>query len=126
LRKRLKDYQKLQEDIEYLKFRLETEEFELKRCKNEEIEYFSILKEVESIEIKEKITKITKELNVKNKQVEKINDLILKFDGLDNKILSLKYLEGMTLEMIANELNYTIGYIQKKHAAIIKIIRFVE
>lgn len=58
--------------------------------------------------------------------MKKLTDLIEKFKGLDNNILKMKYIDGMTLEQIAYELNYSTRYICNKHAEIMKIIKFVE
>ncbi|PEP49720.1 transcriptional regulator [Bacillus pseudomycoides] len=49
-----------------------------------------------------------------------------KFKGLENKILKMKYIDGMKLERIAEELNYSPSYINLKHAEIMRRIKFVE
>ncbi|PEQ09774.1 DUF1492 domain-containing protein, partial [Bacillus toyonensis] len=62
----------------------------------------------------------------------KMNDMyelkkvISKFEGLDNKILQKKYIDGMTLEQIAYDLDYSPYYIKRKHADIRKVIKFME
>lgn len=69
-----------------------------------------------------------KELNQRVDQLEKereeIIELIDKFSGLNQKILKLKYVEGLTLESIADEIGYSYQYIKNKHAEIMRIIRF--
>ncbi len=57
-------------------------------------------------------------LEDKQKLKQELLDLINNFKGLDNKILYLKYVEGMTLEVVAQELNYSYSYIKSKHAEI--------
>ena len=43
----------------------------------------------------------------------KLKKLVSTFKGLENRILKLKYIDGMTLERVADELNYSTGYINK-------------
>lgn len=58
------------------------------------------------------------------KQRQDIIDTIEKFQGLDQRILKMKYVEGMTLESVAEETGYTYQYIRSRHADIMKMIRF--
>lgn len=58
------------------------------------------------------------------KEREEIIELIDQFNGLNNRILKLKYVEGLTLESIAEETGYTYQYIKNKHAELMRIIRF--
>ncbi|MGG5324333.1 hypothetical protein IGJ83_002673 [Enterococcus pernyi] len=58
------------------------------------------------------------------KQRQVIIDTIEKFQGLDQRILKMKYVEGMTLESVAEETGYTYQYIRSRHADIMKMIRF--
>lgn len=57
-------------------------------------------------------------------QRQDIIDTIEKFQGLDQRILKMKYVEGMKLESIAEETGYTYQYIRSRHADIMKMIRF--
>ena len=52
-------------------------------------------------------------------------NMIDRFDGLDNQILKMKYIDGMTLEIIASELEYSNSYIYKKHAELARIIKML-
>ncbi|WNN20090.1 transcriptional regulator [Bacillus phage FI_KG-Lek] len=56
----------------------------------------------------------------------KLKKLISKFRGLENQILKLKYVDGMTLEEIAEAVNYGSSHIKKKHAELVRLIKFVE
>ncbi len=38
----------------------------------------------------------------------------------------MKYVDGMTLEEIAEDMNYSSSYIYKKHAEILRRIKFAE
>lgn len=65
----------------------------------------------------------TREEHLK-KQRQDIIDTIEKFKGLDQRILKMKYVDGMKLESIAEETGYTYQYIKNKHAELMRIIRF--
>ena len=58
------------------------------------------------------------------KQRQDIIDTIEKFQWLDQRILKMKYVDGMKLEAIAEETGYTYQYIKNKHAELMRIIRF--
>lgn len=64
--------------------------------------------------------------------VHKMNDMyelkkvIQSFKGLEYKIMYGKYVEGMTLERIAEELSYRTQYIYNKHAKIKRKIGYVQ
>ena len=76
--------------------------------------------------VEEAIEKINKEIDFKKGQRDKLVKLVSTFKGLDNKILKLKYVDGMTLDDIAHELNYSTSHIRKKHAELIRTIKFVD
>lgn len=75
-------------------------------------------------ELKEVIFKLNQRLKEKEKHKQEILDLVDKFQGLDQQILKLKYIEGMTLEALAIELGYSYQYIKNKHAELMRIISF--
>lgn len=74
--------------------------------------------------LKEVIESLAKRGEELKKQRQDIIDTIEKFEGLDQRILKMKYVEGMTLESVAEETGYTYQYIRSRHADIMKMIRF--
>lgn len=122
----LKDYQKLEEDIEYLDYNLDKTKAELKRWISGDLREVRLTAESEGAKVEERIEAIEYELAHKMNDMYKLKKLISKFRGLDNKILKMKYVDGMTLEQIAEEISYSSSHIKKKHAEIIRLIKFVE
>lgn len=122
----LKDYQKLEEDIEYLNYNLDKTKAELKRWISGDLREVRLTAESEGAKVEERIEAIEYELAHKMNDMYKLKKLISKFRGLDNKILKMKYVDGMTLEQIAEEISYSSSHIKKKHAEIIRLIKFVE
>lgn len=122
----LRDYQRIEDDIAYLDFNLEQSEKELKRWVSGDLAGVKLTAESDGAKLEERIERIKKELSLK--QIERTNfiKLVSKFKGLDHQILLLKYVDGQTLEEIAEQLNYSASYIYKKHAEIAKMIRFAH
>ena len=80
----------------------------------------------EGAKVEGRIEAIEYELAHKMNAMYDLKDLISKFKGLDNQILKMKYVDGMTLEQIAEEISYSSSHIKKKHAEIVRLIKFVE
>lgn len=122
----LRDYQKLEEDISYLEFNLEQTERELKRWISGDLSGVSLEKDSQGAKVENVIEQIKKDIVFKKEQRDKLIRLVNTFKGLDNKILKLKYVDGMKLEDIAEKLNYSESHIRKKHAELVRTVKFVE
>ncbi|MED3484970.1 DUF1492 domain-containing protein [Bacillus toyonensis] len=122
----LKDYQKLEEEIAYLEYDLEQTEAELKRWISGDLCDVRLTPDSQGAKVEEIIEKKKGELYMKHEQRRNLVHLISKFKGLENQILKRKYIDGMTLEEVAENMNYSSSYIYKKHAEIIKRIKFAE
>ncbi|HHT7112178.1 TPA: ECF-type sigma factor [Bacillus cereus] len=122
----LKDYQKLEEDIAYLDYNLDKTKAELKRWVSGDLQDVRLTAESEGAKVEERIETIEYELAHKMNAMHDLLELISKFKGLENKLLKMKYVNGMTLEEIAEDMNYSSSYIYKKHAEIVRRIKFAE
>ncbi|QDZ76719.1 ECF-type sigma factor [Bacillus cereus] len=122
----LKDYHKLEDEIIYLENALDRSKRKLKRWIYGDLQEVSLNAELEGVKLEERIAFRERELTNKMDDMYKLKKLISAFKGLKNKISYLKYVEGMTLEEIAEDLSYSASYIYKKHAEIIRRIKFVE
>ncbi len=112
----LKVYQELEQDIAYLDYNLDKTKAELKRWVSGDLREVRLTAESEGAKVEERIEAIEYELAYKMNDMHKLKKLINTFKGLEHKIAYLKYVEGMTLEKIAEELNYSSQYIYNKHA----------
>ncbi|MEW4070228.1 hypothetical protein ABEY48_15125 [Bacillus mycoides] len=122
----LKEYQRLEEEIAYLEYNLDKTKAELKRWVSGDLREVRLTAESEGAKVEERIEAIEYELAHKMNDMYKLKKLISRFRGLDNKILKMKYVDGMTLEQIAEEISYSSSHIKKKHAEIVRLIKFVE
>ena len=123
----LKDYRKLEEEITYLEFNLERTKRELNRWENVyDLGKYKLQPESLGANVEEKIEAIEYALAHKLNDLEELKKLISTFNGLEYKILYRKHVEGKTLEVIANELNYSTNYIKMKHANIMRMMQYAE
>lgn len=122
----LKDYQRLEQEIAYLEFNLEQTEAELNRWVNGDLVGVRLSADSIGAKVEENIEQIKSTLAFKREQMLKLIALVQTFKGLDNQILKMKYISGFTLEEIAEELNYSESHIRKRHADLMRTIRFVE
>lgn len=122
----LKDYQRLEEEISYLEYQVERSKKELWRWVSGDLQGVPLQRESIAANLEEIIEKIEYELAHKMNDLVNLKKLINTFRGLDNNIIKLKYIDGMSLEEIAEELTYSFSHIKKKHAELVRTIRFVE
>ncbi|EEM44073.1 hypothetical protein P4G85_12430 [Bacillus cereus] len=122
----LKEYQRLEEEVAYLEYNLDKTKAELKRWVSGDLREVRLTAESEGAKVEVRIEAIEYELAHKMNDMYKLKKLISRFRGLDNKILKMKYVDGMTLEQIAEEISYSSSHIKKKHAEIVRLIKFVE
>lgn len=122
----LKEYQRLGENISYLEYNLDKTKSELKRWIYGDLQDVRLTAGSEGTKVEERIAAIEYELAYKMNDVYDLKQIIGKFKGLDHQILKMKYVDGMTLEQIAYDLDYSPYYIKRKHAEIRKVIQFMD
>lgn len=122
----LLEYQELDEQIYLLKWKIKKSELELSRWVEGDLANIKLKKDSLASNLEKNIERDIELLNQKEKSMKSLMDMISKFKGLDNKILKMKYINGMSLKDIAEELNYSYQHIMNKHAQIVKVIHFFE
>ncbi|MGF2079733.1 sigma-70 family RNA polymerase sigma factor [Enterococcus casseliflavus] len=121
----------IDQELYELKLSLDLNEKELHRWQNYSNEDGDLAKHQtfltalqKQARLKEVIESLATREEKLKKQRQDIIDTIEKFQGLDQRILKMKYVDGMKLESIAEETGYTYQYIRSRHADIMKMIRF--
>lgn len=122
----LKDYIEIRNEIAYLELKIEQNETELKRWVEGDLSKVKLEANSIASGLEERIQEQLQLLLQKCKQRDELVALVEKFEGLENQILRMKWFEGKTLEQIAIELKYSYGYIKRKHADIIRMIKFAD
>lgn len=120
----LSDYRKLLQEIDYLEFNLERNQKELKRWVSGDLKGVKLEADSFGSRIEENIKRIKEELAYKQHQAVEFYQMLGTFEGLENKILFMRYIECKSFSEIAEELNYSVGYIRTKHAEIKRCIEY--
>ena len=76
--------------------------------------------------LKEVICDLNERIKKLEEERQEIVQTIDKFTGLNQRILKMKYVDGLTLESIAVETGYSYSYIKSKHAELIRMIKFTK
>lgn len=122
----LKDYQDLEEQLLYLKWNLNKSKLELIRWTTGDLSKVCIEKNSRSSLLEENITQIENEIELLEEQQKEMLVIIQSFKGVENEIVRMKYIEGLTLEEIVEETGYSDSYIRKKHAEIRSKLQFID
>lgn len=122
----LKEYKELEEEIAYLKWNLNKTRLELARWEEGDLTKVRITNESKGAHVEEAITKIESDLMFREELKASLTILINAFEGFDNQLLRKKYVEGKTLEVIAEELDYSHVYIRHRHAEIVAGHSFIK
>lgn len=122
----LKDYQDLDNQIIYLKWNLNKSKLELNRWVYGDLSDVRLEKNSRSSSLEENIEKIEREIELLEEQRKEMLAIIESFKGIENDIVRMKYIEGMKLDDIAEEISYSASYIKKKHAEIRNKLDFLD
>lgn len=121
----------IDQELFEIRLSLELNEKELNRWQNYSNEDGDLAKHqtfLTALQKQARLKEVIESLATREEQLKKqrqdIIDTIEKFQGLDQRILKMKYVDGMKLEAIAEETGYTYQYIKNKHAELMRIIRF--
>lgn len=122
----LKQYLDIQNDLAFYEFKLRQAQLELDRWKDGDLSQVHINKRSNSSRIEPTIIKLEKYIQEEKDLLSSLDKLVARFNGIEEQILHKKYIEGKTLEQIAEETNYSVSYVRKKHADIGKRIDFLD
>ncbi|MCD5001194.1 sigma-70 family RNA polymerase sigma factor [Enterococcus saccharolyticus] len=122
----LKDYQDLDNQIVYLKWNLNKSKLELNRWIYGDLSGVRLEKNSRASSLEENIVKIEQEIELMQEQQTEMLAIIESFKGIENDIVRMKYIEGLKLEEIAEEIGYSASYTRKKHAEIRSKLDFLD
>jgi DNA-directed RNA polymerase specialized sigma subunit len=116
----------LDEEIAYLKWNLNKTKLELVRWEDGDLAKVRLTNESRGAHVEQAIKKIESDLQFREEMKSSLMVLINTFKGNENQILKKKYVDGKSLECIAEELNYSSGYIRQKHAELRRRLDFLD
>ena len=120
------DYQKLQDKIDYLEYKIDREKRELKRWTYGDLQNVRLNENSIAAGLEDRIFTMEYELAHLINDLHNAQKLISKFKGIENEILYCRYVKGLSLSEVAGELGYTPGHIYNKHAEIMRKINFAH
>ena len=117
-----------------MKEEIETIQWKIRKCESEldrwlvggDLSSVRITSGSRSSRLEEEIQDLNDYLEALIASEKRLIKMVSRFKGLDNKIIKMKYIDGMALKEIAQELNYSYQYIVNKHSAIVSTIKFIE
>jgi DNA-directed RNA polymerase specialized sigma subunit len=116
----------LDEEIAYLKWNLNKTKLELVRWEDGDLAKVRLTNESRGAHVEQASKKIESDLQFREEMKSSLMVLINTFKGNENQILKKKYVDGKSLECIAEELNYSSGYIRQKHAELRRRLDFLD
>ncbi|WP_459127521.1 hypothetical protein [Latilactobacillus curvatus] len=124
----LQEYEQLDHDIKYLKWSLLKTKAELERRTSGDLSGDHLVKGSKGAKVEESIERLESELEWRTQAKQDLKDLVSTFDGIEEQILRKKYIDGQTLEEIADadDVHYTLSYIRKKHAELHRRLDFLD
>lgn len=122
----LRDYIEREERITYLKWNLAKSKAELARWVEGDLQNVRLTQGSLSANLENNIILLAKELDTLCAEQDELNSLIQTFKGVDQQIVRLKYIEGLSLEAIAETLGYSESHIKHRHAEIRRNISFIS
>lgn len=122
----LKDYQELDEQIVYLKWNLNKSRLERSRWVYGDLSDVRLEKNSRASSLEEIIAKIEQEIELLEEQRTEMLAIINSFKGIDNEIIKKKYIDGGSLDVIAEEIGYSASYVRQRHAEIRKTLAFLD
>lgn len=122
----LKDYQDLEDQILYLKWNLNKSRLELNRWVYGDLSDVRLDENSRASSLEKSIEKIDLEIERLQEQQKEMLAIIESFKGVENDIVRMKYIEGLNLDVIAEEIGYSASYTRKKHAEIRGKLDFLD
>lgn len=122
----LKDYQEIEQRIEYFESNPNRSKKELRRWVSGDLAKYKLTAESDGAQLEERIEVIEYELAHKMNDLYDMQKMMKAFKGLESRILYLKYVEGMTLEQIAEDVGYSSSHIKKRHAEMMRAMHVAK
>lgn len=122
----LQGYLDIKDNILSLQWNLRKSEHELDRWLTGDLSRIAVAEGSKQAKLEEHITEIKTELAVQKQEAQEAEALLKAFDGIDSAIVYGKYVEGKTLEQIANDCDYSYSYVKQRHAELKRRLTFID
>jgi DNA-directed RNA polymerase specialized sigma24 family protein len=122
----LLQYRDLHDDIQYWQWRYRKVMSEAERQADGDLAKVRYNARSKGAHIQDEIDDCRNNLHACEQERDELLELVNTFEGIDNQILRMKYIEGKTLAEIADVLPYSEDTIRKKHAELHRRLDFLD
>ncbi len=122
----LKEYRDLHDEIMFLRWRLRKANAEADRWVNGDLFRVRTERGSNSARLPKEIAKLKKSLRECEAEQKELLELIETFQGDENTILRLKYIEGLTLDEIAEKVHRSPESVRKIHAELHRRLDYLD
>lgn len=123
----LQQYLELDDEIRYLEWRIRKTEAECERWMSGDLSKMHVSgKGTRPGQVGLELPKLRSDLTECKAEQYDLIKLIDSFSGYENQILKLKYVQGLTLEEIAERLGYSYDTIKAKHAELHRRLDWID
>jgi len=122
----LRDYLDYEDEIRYLQWKIRKAKREEWRWASGDLAKLRLEGESHGSHVMDEVPEYQSALDKCEQQRSELLELVGSFQGYENDILRLKYIEGMTLEEIAEELPYSYDSIKRKHAELHRRLDYLD
>lgn len=122
----LLQYRDLHDDIQYWQWRYRKVMSEAERQSDGDLAKVRYNARSKGAHIQDEIDDCRNNLHACEQERDELLELVNTFEGIDNQILRLKYIEGKTLAEIADVLPYSESTIRIKHAELHRTLDFLD
>ncbi|ASC09221.1 sigma-70 family RNA polymerase sigma factor [Pediococcus pentosaceus] len=122
----LKDYLSIDEDIRYLKWKINKMKAEEERWSTGDLFHIHLEAKSTGSHTMDNYEEYQKQVEALQQEQKALLALVNTFKGYSNDLLRLKYIEGKTLEEIAEILGYSESAIQRKRAELHRCLDWLD
>lgn len=122
----LQDYLNIEEDIRYLKWKIMKLKAEEERWACGDLANVHLESGSNGSHVLDRLNEYQAQLKTLLDEQKQLIEIVDSFHGYENDILRKKYIEGKTLEEVADELGYSYETVRAKHAEIHRRLDYLD
>lgn len=123
----LQEYAQILERIAYCKWELHKLWIESERWHSGDLEKMHVTgPKSRPVQIGIESKRVEKELKWNEELRDELLELLNNFEGLDERILKMKYIDHLSLEQISEQVGYSASYVRKRHAELHRQLNFLD
>lgn len=122
----LKDYLDLDDEIRFLSWKIRKAQNEERRWTTGDLKNVRLERDSKGSHVMDNVPEYEAALTECKAEQYDLLQLINTFSGYENQLLRLKYVEGLSLEEVAERLGYSYETIRAKHSELHRRLDFID